>query len=164
MKILHDLNLIDIVNLDEIAYYRRKDQNISPPKYKYSIDSEVAKFKRSTLATHESLLRQGKLLQSIRSSGEAAKLIELIDKWESSIKEIIRELYNHQTGERSIKNFVKKLGLDWNDLGFSEEEDSDSESESESECDVYNFIGNKENCELFEEENNENYKRIKYDD
>lgn len=146
--------MIDQTYLNTVPYYRIKIRDLEA-NYKYSVDAEVSKFKRSTFTSLESILRQTKLLQSIRSSGEDEKLIELIDKWETAIKESIVELYNHQTGDRSMKKFVKKLGLNWEDLGFSEDENlSETESESERE------ISNDENSEHF----GFGYKKIKYED
>ena len=157
MRILTELNLLDQIYLNDIPYYRLKAIVPDPiPSYKYSIEAEISKFKRTTLTNFESLLRQAKLLQSMRSSGEDEKLIELIDKWETAIKEAITELYNHQTGDKSMKKFVKKLGLNWDDLGFSEQEDEESEQENESDARY-----NDENSESFDFDQ---YKRIKYED
>lgn len=119
------------------------------------------------MTTYESLLRQVKLLQSIRASGEEDKLIELIDKWENVTREVIMELFNHQTaGGGSLRGFVKRLGLDYEDLGF---EDGDSEDcdEEDSHCD--NESHYYKGVEGYNDENNNQngsfneYKRIKYD-
>lgn len=156
------MNLIVQEYLNNVPYYRLSNPSGHNHKvvYKFTVDAEVSKFKRTTFTSLESLLRQAKLLQSIRSSGEDDKLIELIDKWETATKDAIRELYNHQTGDRSMKKFVKKLGLNWEDLGFSDPED-DEEEESETEISG----ANDENSEQFDFDANRNdHKKIKYED
>lgn len=156
--------MIDQIYLNDVPYYRKLNSLVSTPSYKHSVDLEISKFKRTTLSSFESTLRQAKLLQSIRSSGEDEKLIELIDKWENAIKEVIKELYSHQTGDRSMKKFVKKLGLNWDDLGFSDQEDEEESDLSETENEEIGFKN--ENSEQFNNYNfDENdYKRIKYED
>jgi hypothetical protein len=120
----------------------------------YSIEPEISKYKKSSLTTSESLLRQIKLLQSIRSSGEEEKLIGLIDKWENVTREVIKELFNKQSGGTgSLRKFVKGLGLKYEDLGFDEGSSEEGEEE-EGEHDENIYF------------NNNNYyndeKRIKY--
>lgn len=158
-----EFNLIDQRYLNSVPYYRSSSKPTeNKATYKFAVDSEVSKYKRTTLTSLESILRQAKLLHSIRSSGEDEKLIELIDKWETATKEAIGELYNHQTGDGSMKKFVKKLGLNWEDLGFSEPEDEEYESsEHEANDENSNYNNNGENSNY---NNNDDHKRIKYDD
>lgn len=142
------------------TYYKINDDTIiiSPPPY--SIDFELSKYKKFRLTSSESLLRQIKLLQSIKSSGEEDKLIELIDKWETVTRDVIKELFEQQMGGvGSLRKFVKRLGLKYEDLGFDEESDvSNVSDESESEQE-------KENDENFYYNNfYDSDKRIKYED
>ena len=58
-----------------------------------------------------------------------------------------------------MKKFVKKLGLNWDDLGFSDQEDEDSEIESEPE-----IVQNDENAENLNNSDSDGHKRIKYED
>lgn len=117
------------------------------------------------LSSYESILRQVKLIKSIKLSGEEDKLIELIDKWESVTREVIRELYDHQKTAGSIKTFVRKLGLNWEDLGFSDEGESESEYEEEDkELDLENDLNYNNNTAESEEAGENSFKRIKYED
>lgn len=120
-----------------------------------------------------------KLLQSIRSSGEEDKLLELIDKWEQATRDAIKELQSHDktktSGRPSLRKFVKKLGLNWEDLGFesededeteSDEEKSDSESEYTNSTNINNEnIYNNNNCNNLNsnDDEKEDFKRIKYE-
>ena len=175
LKILDEFNLIEKVSLNEVPFYKIKKEDKTTIQAQFSVDAEILKYKRNQLTTYESLLRQIKLLQSIRLSGEEDKLIELIDKWETVTKDAVKELFNQQTGGiGSLKKFVKRLGLNYEDLGFSDE------SEEEGDEEVYNnenqYGDNNEN----QYNNNENnpfsnynqydnndtceYKKIKYED
>ncbi len=152
------------LNQNELYYKIKKTKNDIKASYiNLSIDIEVMKYKKNQLTTYESLLRQVKLLQSIRASGEEDKLIELIDKWETVTREVVMELFTHQTtGGGSLRAFVKRLGLDYEDLGF---EDGDSDDcVDEDEC------ANEGYCDGYYDENSNNqngsfdeYKRIKYE-
>ena len=87
---LTDLKLLDQMFIDKEPYYKIIDnQPVLISKSPYSIDFELSKFKKATVTPLESLLRQIKLLQSIRSSGEEDKLIELIDKWECVTRDVV---------------------------------------------------------------------------
>lgn len=143
------------------TYYKIKDDTIiiSPPPY--SIDFELLKYKKFSLTSSESLLRQIKLLQSIRSSGEEDKLLELIDKWETVTRDVIKELFEQQMGGiGSLRKFVKRLGLKYEDLGFDEESDVSDESDESDTSEQ-----EKENDENFYYNNfYDSDKRIKYED
>lgn len=142
----------------------------------FSLDAELIKFKK-ILQDQESILRQMKLLQSIRSSGEEDKLLELIDKWEQATRDVIKELQSHDktSGRPSLRKFVKKLGLNWEDLGFESEDESEDEtdeekSNSESEYTNNTNINNENNYNNNNSNNlksnydeKEDFKRIKYE-
>ena len=165
LKILTELELVEVAYLNNNSYYKIKSKEIITIPSKYSIEFELLKYKKFHLTTFESLLRQIKLLQSIRSSGEEDKLIALIDKWENVSRDVIKELFNQQEGGMgSLKKFVKKLGLKYEDLGFDEESSSEEEEEEEEEQEEndenndYGYNSHNHN------NNNFNDKRIKYDD
>ena len=132
----------------------------------FSLDAELIKFKK-ILHDQESILRQMKLIQSIRSSGEEDKLLELIDKWEQASRDVIKELQLHdKTSDRtSLRKFVKKLGLNWEDLGFESEDETDeekSESDFTNNTNINNEnIYNDNNINSNDDEK-EDFKRIKY--
>lgn len=154
---LTELELMEMAYMNNVPYYKIKDEETISKPSQFSIEFELLKFKKLHLTTSESHLRQIKLLQSIRSSGEEDKLIELIDKWENASREVIKELFDHQAGGGlgSIKKFVTKLGLRYEDLGFDEEDEDEGEDEQDENIDYNssNYIFN-----TFSD------KRIKYDD
>ena len=153
------MDLLDVISANDRMYCRLKSECLQ--FIDLSVEAEYMKCKKS-LQDQESLLRQVKLMQCIRQSGEESKLLNLIEKWKNVTRQVIRELHAHSSSTGSLKGFVKKLGLQWDELDFSSE---DSEEESE-ELDLVND----ENRNRFNEEYNDNYncpedsKRIKYEE
>lgn len=160
------MNLLDQVTFNDTIYYKYRCDPSRLSHQSFSIDSEVTKFKRTRLIPMESLLRQAKLMESFKISGEDQKFIGLIEKWEFASKEVLKELFNHQAAGNtgSMKKFVKKLGLDYDKLGFSE--DSEDEIESEVDCED---VKSEQRCNRYSKFNGSDddegdNKRIKYED
>ena len=165
---MSDLSLIETIVLNGVRYAAPNIiLNTASPAI--SIDAEILKYKRLNQFQIDSLIRKAKLLHNIRSSGEEEKLVELISKWESASKSIIKELYTYHSTGISFKKFVRNLGLNYEDLEFS---DADEDQDLESDCQDDNFIS-KENYQGYDNNFNQfenNYlgscdsKRFKYDD
>lgn len=169
VKTLMELELLEMVCWNNVRFYKikikrneteteKESQDVSS---QFTVDTEMLKYKRNQLPAYESLLRQVKLLQSIRSSGEEDKLIELIDKWENVTRDVIKELFNQQAAGGSLKKFVKKLGLKYEELGFEDEDEESEEVEGSEAENYYNFNEDDENTSY---NIDKDFKRIKYDD
>lgn len=137
-----------------------------------NVDGEIGKYKK-LIHDQESLLRQVKLMQTIRQSGEETTLLDLIDKWKDTTRQVIRELFSHSSTGGSFRRFVKRLGLQWDEMEFSdnEEDECESENEFENENDENNQFysenynssntNNNDNCDTSSEQD---YKKIKYEE
>lgn len=163
--------MLDVVSFKNEFYYRlKKQKSLMVPDL--NVDGEIGKYKK-LIHDQESLLRQVKLMQTIRQSGEETILLDLIDKWKDTTRQVIRELFSHSSTGGSFRRFVQRLGLQWDELEFSDNEEDECESENEFEnendennqfySDNYNSSNTNinENCDTSSEQD---YKRIKYEE
>jgi hypothetical protein len=170
---LSSAELLDVVSFKNEFYCRlKKQKSMMAPDL--NVDGEIGKYKK-LIHDQESLLRQVKLMQTIRQSGEETTLLDLIDKWKDTTRQVIRELFSHSSTGGSFRGFVKRLGLQWDELEFSDNEEDECESENEFENENENDENNQfysENYNSSNTNNNDNcdtsseqdYKRIKYEE